>query len=109
MEYIAPALHPDCHGYGCTLRCQICPGAKIREGNNLVFLHQHLSSLPIPRLWAMYEEDEDVFIIMEYCEGNTIRYLAIVASLRHKRHNETTSEDNGSTEGIEATRIVVLW
>jgi aminoglycoside phosphotransferase (APT) family kinase protein len=49
------------------------PGTKIREGNNLIFLHQHLSSLPIPRLWAMYEEDEDVFIIMEHFEGDTLQ------------------------------------
>lgn len=49
------------------------PGTKIREGNNLNYLHQHLSGLPIPRLWAMYNEDEDVFIVMEFFDGNTLQ------------------------------------
>lgn len=49
------------------------PGTKIREGNNLIFVPQHLSPLAIPRLWAVYEEDGDVFIIMECFDGDTLR------------------------------------
>ncbi|KEF53899.1 uncharacterized protein A1O9_10301 [Exophiala aquamarina CBS 119918] len=49
------------------------PGAKILEGHNLLFLHQHLPSAPVPRLWAMYQEDEDVVFIMERCEGNNLQ------------------------------------
>ncbi|KAL2434147.1 hypothetical protein ABEF95_014749 [Exophiala dermatitidis] len=49
------------------------PGTEIREGNNLIFIQHQLPSLPVPRVWAMYEEDGEVFIIMDYCQGTTLQ------------------------------------
>ena len=48
-------------------------GTNIQEGFNLIFLHEHVPSLPIPRLWAMYEEDEDIFIVMEFIKRDTLQ------------------------------------
>ncbi|EXJ55427.1 hypothetical protein A1O7_08354, partial [Cladophialophora yegresii CBS 114405] len=86
-----PALHSTSAPHrqprllvGAHLVVEYGSGTKIRQGNNLDFLHQHqhLSFVAVLRLWAMYDEGECVFIVIEHFKGEySPRHLALVASL----------------------------
>ncbi|KAH0537164.1 hypothetical protein FGG08_006034 [Glutinoglossum americanum] len=42
------------------------------EGWNLLFVEQYLK-IPAPRLYAMFQESGEIFLVMEYIRGNLLR------------------------------------
>jgi hypothetical protein len=45
------------------------------EGLNLLFLEQTLPDIPAPKLYAMWREGNEVFLVMEFFEGETLDKL----------------------------------
>lgn len=79
-----------------------------REGQTLLYLEHALPKLPVPRLYAMYHDGADLFVVMERIHGPNLNDIwqrlthnekeSITQSLR------TTFDDMRQATGPETTR-----
>ena len=75
---IAEALTIGSEGFGRTVAAVgndyiVKHGSHVtrNEGSVLLFLEKH-SNIPVPRLYAMYEADEETFLVMSRMEGQSL-------------------------------------
>ena len=61
--------------YGPHLLIKYGQATPEREGQTLLYLEQNLSDFPAPRLYAMYYDNNDLFIVMERIKGRTLDLL----------------------------------
>jgi hypothetical protein len=50
-------------------------GYIFREGQTLVFLERHAPAVPAPRVFAMYEDGREQFLIMQRIRGATLESI----------------------------------
>lgn len=69
------------------------------EGNTLLFVEKYLN-IPVPRLYAMYRVERELYLVMERIEGSTLE--SIWSSLTNEHKSSIVAQLNGIVNKMRA-------